>query len=227
VLREVRSQVAPEDVGCADLRAEVDAWQSGDLPESRCLALERHAAHCAPCAHQVRVSFGVAALLRNWRTPVAPPGLKERILDEWVRAERQDSLRRSAEVDRKPVRAAAPPPTRVRRRPKRRRWINVARSTALAAAAALLIVAYVGLQDNGDGWRRDHDRAPAVEQPIQPFVQKVQLQAVAYEQYPAGIGAFDTRQPMVADRTRRKSGNLFHQTLRKTLASTAMIEAKR
>ncbi len=49
----------------------------------------------------------------------------------------------------------------------------------------------------------------------------VRVQAVAAEQFPGGIGRFDA-QPVMADRMKRRTGNVFHQSLRAAFARAAV-----
>ncbi|MBI4878186.1 MAG: hypothetical protein HY812_00800 [Planctomycetes bacterium] len=204
ILRDLASEFWPRDVRCADLRAEIDAWRAGDLEAQRAVAFEKHVARCQECARHARIAAGVDDLLARWQAPAVPAGFAGKVLAEWTRAER----------------AARPP----RRRP----LLALVRSSVLAAAAALLIIGYVALRDGSSPTAPPEstleDKAAA--DPLGAYEHQIRLQAVAQEQFPSAIGLFDS-QPVLADRYRRKSGNLFHQSLRRTLASAAEAGAAR
>ncbi len=204
ILRAVESEMTSSDVHCVEFRASIDAWRAGDIDAERARSCEEHASQCAACAEQVRLASQVDELLARWQAPAPPAGLADRILAEWAQE-----------------RHAAP-------RPLRRNLFALARSGLLAAAAALLIIGYVALR-HGDGPvafpQPNFEQSPA-DAPLAAYDHQIRLQAVAQEQFPSAIGLFDA-QPVVADRTRRKSGNLFHQSLRRTLASAAGAGAVR
>ena len=211
ILRRIRSDQAPEQVRCADLRADLDAWRNGDLPVGRSEALMLHSERCAPCAHQVRIAERVDQLLAAWPAPEPRAGFSERVLRELEQAparSSQPSAQEPGSVARQRSAVA---------RPVRSRLFGRSR-VALVAAAAVLLLAYLGLRDHTSNPRRRSLAEAPVQELISRYERNVRLRAVSTEQFPGGIGSFDS-QPLIIDRGRRISGNAFHRSLRKTLAN--------
>lgn len=196
ILRRIRASATPEQVHCADLRADLDAWRCGDLASGRSRALQLHSERCTPCAQQVRTAEGVERLLASWAAPEPRAGFAKQVLEALERGRRP---------------ASQPVPGRLFHRGR----------VAVAAAAALLLTAYLGLRNHdSDPVNRRHSEPP-VQQLLAHYHRDVRLRAVSTEQFPGGIGSFDI-QPLILDRGRRISGNAFHRSLRKTLAHAAL-----
>lgn len=226
ILRAARAEHSPRLVTCEDLRAELDEWLVGDSPSERGSSLERHAERCAPCALEVRVARRVDALLAGWPAPAPSLDLKQRLLDRHVRAERSSQLARSGQLsgsagpyrsDQSEVVDGAPA-------------LSISRRVGLAAAAAVLVMSLFTLlelrEDHGLGHPDDRPTAaPPLEQ-IDADARDVQDRAVAFHQYPASVGRFSGGPPL-ADRVRRASGNAFHRSLRRVLASSAETKGER
>ncbi|MFH0944372.1 MAG: hypothetical protein V2A76_04165 [Planctomycetota bacterium] len=211
ILCLIRRTDSPGKILCSDLRAELDAWASGDLSHERSEALSCHAKRCAPCGHQVAIARGVDSLLANWIAPSPRADFADRV----VAATQSDILSEVAETG--PA-AAVPRPASPVAPPWRR--FGLGRS-AIAAAAALLMLAYLGLRDLGEPTRAGRSSEPTVNDLLARYELDVRLRAVSTEQFPASIGSFDS-QPLVLDRGRRITGNAFHRSLRKALARSAM-----
>ena len=210
ILRLIRRSDSPGQILCADLRADLDAWTSLDLSNERAEALAWHAERCAPCAHQVAVARRVASLLANWVVPSPRAGFADRVMEAMeTGAPIVTAETAPAAVMPQPASPVAPP----------RRHFSLGRS-ALAAAAALLLLAYLGLRDFGPTGTKSPPE-PTVNEVLARHRLDVRLRAVSTEQFPAGIGSFDA-QPLVLDRSRRLSGNAFHRSLRKALATSSM-----
>lgn len=221
LLRQLLGELRPDQVHCVDLRADIDAWQAGDLSERRSLAYAAHTERCAPCAHQTEIATGVGRLLSAWTAPEPAAGLRERVFDACLRDGRtgQEAADRPSAVPLTRAGSSSSPGGR----PRSRRWLR----PSLAAAAALLILVSLGLLvDRGADWvpPRPGIGGPGPDTPVNDLLKlsrrDVQVEVVSYEQFPGGIGRFDAR-PSVADRRLRKSGNRFHRALRKVLAETS------
>jgi Putative zinc-finger len=85
-------------MNCDAVRERFLLLAEGELPAEDTVAVQAHLADCASCSSAWHETGDLAAEMRSWETPAAPPGLRERIavaLDV-VDASRLPGARRSA-----------------------------------------------------------------------------------------------------------------------------------
>jgi len=197
---QLKLRILQQLVTCALFGRELDAWRCGDLSEGMANLLSMHQRNCVNCAAASETADKVNALLAGWAPPRPAIDLRERTV---------------ARIGNTPVGAT-------------HRRSALPRLASLAAAAAILVGTMLILH----AWspEKPTPAAPVAEQagrpalvepPLNDVLQQrfhnLRVQTVRHRQFPNAIGAFDA-QPVLADRSRRKSGNVFHQALRRVIA---------
>jgi anti-sigma factor RsiW len=144
------------DPVCASVRALIEPYADGELPEVLAACVQGHLAECANCARAVADIIAVDHALNRW------PVLTED--DDLVAAESQEALAVSFVAMYPPAPEAAPPAIRRRRRPVTVALWGGARATGKIAAGALVSGARITWHAGALGYRLARGRAARREQ---------------------------------------------------------------
>ncbi len=198
--------------------AVADLVEAGDVAP-----FERHRRACPACAARFAEEHAaerrVAALIARAPAPPPPSGFADRVIDRLVSepAAAEDRLWRNWPAPAAPRGFADRVIAALRRRPTRVPGRRVA-----VAAAILLGIGLLGLRQLRITGPDAPETTPVatewltVDELLARYGNGARLEHVVHAQFPDGIGAFD-RTPLVADVSRRASGNAFHRALRESL----------